>query len=148
MAAAARLYEELGQINRAIQLYQALPEHRLCLLSFSSILRERLALIFKRQGDYSSAIPIWEAAAQAGGLFACEELAKYYEHHALDYPQAISGLKPLLAISTQTRLPGPLKHQWQRDLEHRLERLRRKQHAAKIEMNDVRCYVFSTAHPG
>jgi uncharacterized protein YprB with RNaseH-like and TPR domain len=125
LAAAARLYEELGQTNRAIQLYQHCLKTSLSVELFLDT-SQRLALIFKRQGDYPAAIPIWEAAAQVGGLFACEELAKLYEHRALDYPQAILWTQFALEFLLEPDCPAHLRYQWQAELEHRLERLRRK----------------------
>jgi uncharacterized protein YprB with RNaseH-like and TPR domain len=126
LAAAARLYEELGQISRAIQLYRyslSSPMPAELFLDTS----QRLALIFKRQGDYPTAIPIWEAAALAGGLAACEEMAKYYEHHTQDYPQAIRWTQTALEYILTPNYPPELRHQWQGELQYRLERLRRKQ---------------------
>lgn len=125
LAAAARLHAELGHIDRAVQLYQHCLGSDLPTDLYLDT-AERLALIFKRQGDYHSAIPIWEAAAQSGGLSACEELAKYYEHHALDYPQAICWTQSALEYILQPGCPVPLKVQWLGELEHRLERLRHK----------------------
>ncbi len=126
LAATARLYEDLGQTNRAIQLYQQ------CLnTSFASVqfldTSQRLAHIYKRQGDYEAAIPIWEAAAQAGGIFAFEELAKYYEHHRQDYPKAIHWTRSALEHLRSSENQYPQLHHWQGELAHRLERLNRKQ---------------------
>jgi hypothetical protein len=122
MTAVARLHEELGQISRAIQLYQeclASPAPNELIIDTSN----RLALIYKHQGNYSSAIPIWKAAASLDGLSACEELAKYFEHHALDYPQAINWTQNALAVIHKPDYPATLREQWQRPLEHRLKRL-------------------------
>jgi uncharacterized protein YprB with RNaseH-like and TPR domain len=126
LAATARLYEELEQTSRAIQLYQQ------CLISDPPAdlfldTAQRLALIFKRQGDYHAAIPIWEAAAEAGGIYAFEELAKYYEHYTRDYPQAIHWTQSALEYLLTPDCQALSIQQWQGELAHRLERLRRKQ---------------------
>jgi hypothetical protein len=140
LAAAARLYAELGQIARAIQLFQHCLKSDLPADLFLDT-SERLALIFKRQGEYSSAIPLWEAAAQAGGLFAFSELAKYYEHQARYYPQAIHWTEAALHSILQPECPLPLRCQWQGELEHRLERLRQKQaHIENSGKNNVSGY--------
>lgn len=125
LAAAARLYEDLKQTDEAIQLYQeclrtALPAHLFLDTS------QRLALIFKRQGNYHAAIPTWEAAAKAGGIFAFEELAKYYEHHTRDYLQAIYWTQSALEHLRAHDHKSPTIHQWQGELAHRLERLQHK----------------------
>ena len=125
LAAAARLYEELGQTARAIQQYQLCLKSPLPVELFIDT-ANRLALIFKHQGDYSSAVPTWDKAAQVGGISACVELAKYFEHHALDYPQAIRWTQTALAFITTPDTPPLIRHQWQKDLEHRLQRLQSK----------------------
>ena len=133
LAAAARLYTELGQIASAIPLFQN------CLKSdpppdLFLDTTERLALIFKRQGDYTSAIPIWESAAQSGGVFAFVELAKYYEHQTQDYAQAIRWTQSALEFLLLPTCPIALLNQWQGEFEHRLERLTHKHaRAEKLE---------------
>ena len=122
IAAVARLYEELGQISCAIQLYQRCltsPAPDELIIDTSN----RLALIYKHQGDYPSAIPIWEVAATLGSISACEELAKYFEHHALDYPQAIHWTQTALTVIHKPDYPAIPREQWQLLLEHRLKRL-------------------------
>jgi len=126
LAAAARLYEDLAQTNRAIQLYQQCLNTVLPTDQFLDT-SQRLAHIFKRQGDYQAAIPIWEAAAQAGGVFAFEELAKYYEHHKQNYPKAIHWTRSALEHLRSSESQGSRLHQWQGELAHRLERLKHKQ---------------------
>jgi uncharacterized protein YprB with RNaseH-like and TPR domain len=125
MIAAARLFVEQGYVNQAVMLYQrslqtSLPEelHRDTL--------ESLAMIFKRQGDYLTAIPIWETAAREGSLPACEELAKYYEHHQKDYPTALNWTEIAIELVTSiTNLPYN-KILWSEELAHRQQRLMRK----------------------
>lgn len=126
MAAVARLYEELGQTSRAIQLYQA------CLTApapdeLFSDTANRLALIYKHQGDYPAAIPIWEAAAAHTSLPACAELAKYFEHYAQDIPQAMRWTQTALEIIQRPECVASQREQWQPQLEHRLKRLADKQ---------------------
>ncbi len=126
LAAAARLYAELGQIARAIPLFQHCLKSDLPADLFLDS-TERLALIFKRLGDYHSALPIWESAAQAGGLFAFSELAKFYEHHTQDYSQAIQWTQSALQFLNGPGSPPALRAMWQGEFEHRLERLTHKQ---------------------
>ena len=126
LAATARLYAELGQIERAVQLFQHCLKSDLPVDLFLDT-AARLALIYKRQGDYPSAIPLWEAAAQAGGMFAFSELAKFYEHHAQDYTQAIRWTQSGLQFLLRADCPPLIRDQWQAELEHRLERLMHKQ---------------------
>jgi hypothetical protein len=59
-------------------------------------------------------------------LHAHVELAKYYEHRLQDYDAAIYWTETALSIVDQPGFPPYEKHQWRAELEHRLERLRRK----------------------
>jgi len=125
LSAAARLYEDLEQTKRAIQLYQQCLNTSLPADQFVDT-SQRLALIFKRQGDYAAAIPIWEAAAKVGGFFAFEELAKYYEHHTRDYPKAIHWTQSALEYLRNSDHQVSYIHHWKGALVHRLDRLNRK----------------------
>lgn len=128
--ALARLKEDVGDIESAVQLYRrglsdpgvaqqtADPE-----LILRALLR--LAKIYKRAGDYTAAIPLWQQGYQSGSLSACVELAKYYEHIARDYQAALDWTREgmhLIAVNStpiQERLLKP-------ELEHRQARLERK----------------------
>jgi uncharacterized protein YprB with RNaseH-like and TPR domain len=125
LIATAHLCAELGQVSRAIHLYQHSLETSLPIGQYLGVI-ENLSLLYKRQADYASAIPLWEAAAQVGGIFACEELAKYYEHHSQDLEQAIHWTRIALDHVLQPKPPIPLKFTWQAELEHRKKRLERK----------------------
>ncbi|HSN94478.1 MAG TPA: ribonuclease H-like domain-containing protein, partial [Anaerolineaceae bacterium] len=74
-----RLMGSLGDEEMAIRLYEssnALGGDRVA--QTASLLR--LAEIYKRRGDWKSALPLWEEAASSNALIALVELAKYYEH--------------------------------------------------------------------
>jgi hypothetical protein len=123
--AMARLFEEQGQIEMAIQLYlrgmQAdLPDEVML------IAMQRLALIHKRQDNLSAAVTLWEEAARRQHLHAHIELAKYYEHRTQDYNEAIYWAETALSIIDQPGFPAYEKNLWQAELEHRLARLHRK----------------------
>ncbi|MCJ7659605.1 MAG: ribonuclease H-like domain-containing protein [Anaerolineales bacterium] len=125
VAAIGKLYQSLGDPETAMVLFEQslqadLPED----IYWNTL--ERAASILKRQGDFASAVKLWEKAAQAGRLNACEELAKVYEHRERDYPTAIKWTEhALTSLADSTLLP----HQcliWQHSLTHRLARLQRK----------------------
>jgi hypothetical protein len=59
-------------------------------------------------------------------VYAFVELAKYYEHRARDYAQAIAQTRAALAIVTAADFPRDARRQWLGELEHRLARLERK----------------------
>jgi uncharacterized protein YprB with RNaseH-like and TPR domain len=120
----ARLFEDLDQLDEAVQLYrrsleQDLPEEQ----QWETV--QRLSFILKRSGDYGSAIALWEQAAARGQIYACVELAKYYEHQAGDYEEALHWTSSALEFVTPPSSPFYLREPWLAELEHRQARLLR-----------------------
>jgi uncharacterized protein YprB with RNaseH-like and TPR domain len=121
----ARLFEDLGREQDACQIYQRCLEHDLPEDLFSETV-QRLSLLKKRQGEYALAVELWQQAAGQGQIYAHVELAKYYEHQRRDYAEAARwtglALERVIApgSSPLTRL------EWLGELEHRMDRLRRK----------------------
>lgn len=129
-AAIARLNEALGHADEAAQLYERSLQGDLPPELFNDTL-ERLSLLYKRQGHFLLALPLWERGAQAGQYFAFEELAKYYEHHARDLGQALHWTNAALE-----HLDGPSTTRLERlqnrpEFLHRQERLLSKLGAVK-----------------
>ena len=124
-AAIARLYEALGHTEDAAQLYERSLQGDLPPEIFYDTL-ERLALLHKRQGNYTTALPLWERAAQEGQLYGFEELAKYYEHQIRDLPQALRWTQAALERVEQPGFERLERLQSQPGLLHRQERLLRK----------------------
>lgn len=139
LLALARLFEDLNDIDVATQLYL----HGLELATRSEndlptdILVDaiqRLAQIYKRQGNFSAAIPLWEKATQYGQLPAFLELAKFFEHRSGEYENALNWCdQAIQAIQNsenlwqgRTNLSPYLRAQWLDELEHRTKRLHRK----------------------
>ncbi len=124
--ALAKLYEELGRVEDAIRIYrlgleQGLPEEAF----WSGI--DRLSQVYRRNGDWLSAVDLWRKAAGHGRLDACVELAKFYEHRQRDYPEAIRWMETALQTAGDARnFPPYLRRQALAELTHRLERLRHK----------------------
>lgn len=124
MISLGRLFEDLGYDEIAAQLYRngldhGLPEsHRWATL-------ERLSLLYKRRGDWEAALTLWQEAAASGQVFACVELAKYFEHRRREYAEAARWTEAGLAIVTASNFPVFFRSQWNSELTHRLQRLRR-----------------------
>jgi|YelNatPaOPRAMG01_1025707.scaffolds.fasta_scaffold00590_19 uncharacterized protein YprB with RNaseH-like and TPR domain len=119
-----RLFEELGYDEIAAQLYrssleQGLPE------SHRWITLERLSLLCKRRGEWEAALSLWQEAAAGGQVFACVELAKYFEHRRHEYAEAARWSEAGLAIVAASNFPAYLRNQWNSELTHRLQRLRK-----------------------
>ncbi|MFO7623872.1 MAG: ribonuclease H-like domain-containing protein [Anaerolineales bacterium] len=125
LAGMGRFYEDLGNLAEAIHAYQS------CLacgvmdkLYWDSL--QRLAYIYKRQGDFGAALALWEQAAQSNHLYAHVELAKYYEHRWRDYARALTWTDRALKILSRSDIPRYSQAEWQAGLEHRQARLKKK----------------------
>lgn len=139
LIALGKLFEDLGDLETATQLYIHGLEHedaRNDLLPVDSLLQAlgRLAAIHKRQANLEAAIQVWEQAARYAHIEAHIELAKTYEHHLKDYTQAIYWTETAISlIETSSTINGQnpylnayQKRQWLVELHHRLERLQQK----------------------
>ena len=125
LVAVARLLEDLGHIEQAAELY----EH--CLVSdlpddIHTDTLLRLALLHKRNNNYTAALPLWEQAASRRRITAYEELAKYFEHHAMDLDQALKWTLEALQIIENAGLPLTESQLWKSEFNHRLQRLQKK----------------------
>ncbi len=125
LAAVARLLEDLGHIEKAAELYEHclssdLPDD----IHTDTLLR--LALLHKRNNNYPVAVPLWEQAASRRRVDAFEELAKYYEHHALDLEHAIKWTLAALEVIETAGFPSTETVLWKSEFHHRLKRLQKK----------------------
>ena len=124
-AALARFFETMGDKSQAVTLYQRALQEKLPSDLYWDTL-ERFSFLLKRSGEWESAIALWEQAALAGHLYAFEELAKYYEHHAADLPAAHDWTSQAIGALEHLHLPPYMYQQWLASFNHRLERLNRK----------------------
>jgi uncharacterized protein YprB with RNaseH-like and TPR domain len=121
LASIGSLHERFNRTAEAIELYNYALKQDLPPEVFESTLK-RLSFLHKQSGDWQQAISLWELAAQQGQVYACEELAKYYEHNQRDYSAALKWVEYAL-----TMIAGrPQAILWQPALEHRRQRLLRK----------------------
>jgi hypothetical protein len=125
LIAMARLFENIGDTDRAIELYrrgiESGSESEIKIGALS-----RLAFIHKRRGEFELAISCWQDAASNRDITACIELAKYYEHHTQEYNQALQW-----ASAASTILHELHRHPFEEitlesDINHRIERITRK----------------------
>lgn len=125
IAALARFFESIGDITQAKSLYdQALRDTLPESLYWDTLYRH--SFLLKRNNHWEAALALWEKAAKAGKLYAFEELAKYYEHHAKDLQNAKDSTERALSLLKQEYVP-PFQYQvWKTSLEHRLARIERK----------------------
>lgn len=118
----AKFYEEAGNFENAINLYQKCLEDQLQPNQRSKAF-ERLALIYKRQNKILEAIPLWEAAICQDNLNAMIELAKYYEHRAHQIDKALQLTDNAIASLEKNDLSLFERKKLVSELEHRRNRL-------------------------
>lgn len=127
----AKLYEDMGDIERAVQFYlhglqhdDFLADKNLEIYYMRAL--HRLSMIYKRQGLYSPAVELWERAASYDFIDAHIELAKHYEHRIGDYPIAIRWTETAISILLGETTSPISKQIYLEGLRHRLARLIRK----------------------
>lgn len=125
IVALARFFESAGDSSQAEALYQKALQGKLPDDLYLDT-QARLSFLLKRKGDWPSALILWEQAAQAYQLYAFEELAKYYEHHARDLQAARAWVENAKSTLEAAHVPAYEYQYWQMSLDHRLERLNRK----------------------
>ncbi len=125
LLALARFFDSLGDIEMAIDLYaHGIGDETPVDLRLQAI--SRLAMIYKRQGDFASACSLWEKAAQHEHIEAFIELAKYHEHRQKNPQQALFWTESAIQVLRSPRFSSFERKMWLHDLQHRLERLQNK----------------------
>ena len=121
----ARLFESLGDIPQAAALYQKAIKLELKESLYWDTL-SRLSYLQKKRGNWTSALALWEMAAENNFLYAFEELAKYFEHRVKDLETArIWSIRALEVLEKQL-FPSYEYIHWRESLDHRLNRLQRR----------------------
>jgi uncharacterized protein len=132
IAALAQVYEELGFIENAADLYllsltKGLPDQAVT----PTLLR--YALLFRRNGQMDKAVSLWKSAAERLSIEACEELAKFYEHQVRDPMTALEWTEKALNNLSISSLSLQDMRYRKESLNHRKNRL-----AQKVGLNDNR----------
>jgi uncharacterized protein len=115
----AGLIYERGDTDRAGRMLESLiMSHH---VDVATGARRSLSLIYKKAHRWEEATKLWQDLIEANphNVFAVEELAKFYEHHAREYGKALEIVHRLL---------DDAKHMSEAErisLEHRFQRLRR-----------------------
>ncbi len=115
----ARGCEAAGELERAAALYGQCLRCQLSPATRRDATR-RLAQIRKRAGLAAEALDLWHALAEQGDVEACIELAKHYEHRAVDLEHAHRHALRALRLLQQMRYPD---RRQVAAIEHRLARL-------------------------
>ncbi len=123
-----RQLEKADRRRKSITAYERalnLAENR----SLKRKIEKKLTWQYKREDAYKKAVEIWELMLEEnrGGLFPYIELAKYYEHQQKNYESALKICKLAREFLQKKRVIISDWRQKREELEHRMERLRRKQ---------------------
>jgi uncharacterized protein YprB with RNaseH-like and TPR domain len=129
LVAIGKMFEDLGHLEKAAQLYEHglahdLPDE----IHWDTV--QRLSFAQKRCGNLTTAVTLWRQAAHSGQIYAHVELAKFYEHQQRDYGEAAQWTEAALALVNAPDFPRHECRRWLADLEHRLARLH-----TKLEVN-------------
>lgn len=125
LVAIAQIYEEMGDLAKSIELYEAGLNAGLPRPIFIQTLH-RYASIYRKQESWPQAIELWRRAAEFQDLDAAIELAKFYEHRerspqtALRWTDDALGWLPILPLRPSER------RYWKSELDHRRSRLLKK----------------------
>ena len=122
----ARLLDDLGENERAEAAFE-----QAALTSGNASVREMamrdLAYLLKRQERREEALPWWQELVEGcAAVYACEELAKHHEWQDMDLAQAVTWTERGMAL-TRAWAPSSKRRDTLAQLQHRLERLDRKQ---------------------
>ncbi len=123
--AAAKLFEELGDMDLALKLYENSRMKKLP-GDYHSLSLLRNARICIRNKDFSSAIELLEIASKANDLESTIELAKLLEHKVIDIKRSLKLTQKGMRLVARSDLPEYQKKKWMRELDHRSQRLHRK----------------------
>ena len=134
-----RLFEEVGEIDIAVNLYHQGLEHKDTLSNKTNgeLINSatfRLSMIYKRKGKYKDAVKLWKEASNLNHFGSLIELAKYYEHNAKEFDRAVywtqTALDLIDSINNSDALPMGITINNKRlktvELKHRLDRLKKK----------------------
>lgn len=125
LIALGKIFEDMGNIDDAVLCYSKGLAAELPLEVKCEALH-RWSVLEKRRNNLDVSIELWQEATKNNEIYAFEELAKTYEHQLKDITQAIYWTESALDLLRSQESDPFQRRYWQAQLEHRLERLRRK----------------------
>lgn len=84
----ARLFEDLGESERSYALYNHCYLNRIDADFYPKVINH-LALHHRRRDEWEQAVEFWKIGAAMDDVYACIELAKYFEHITRDFQSAL-----------------------------------------------------------
>jgi uncharacterized protein YprB with RNaseH-like and TPR domain len=126
LMAAGELHQALGRISEAESFYISAAE-RPMQVTHSLLNRQKMAMMYKKTGNWEKAIPIFIELAESGQWEACCELAKYYEHSTRDYQTAKKYCQAGIEMVEKSEMDRVTRVSTLDDLHRRMERLELKE---------------------
>ncbi len=123
--ALGKLFEDLKRPDEAARMYERGLETELSKADFETAAR-RLSALQRRRGNLEQALKWWSESARRGHVYACVELAKYYEHRRRDFTSALKWTNAARKRAQEMDAPVYIREHWLAEIEHRLQRLERK----------------------
>lgn len=117
---------DIGETTKALRIFNYVFHPDSCSMDDDWEIIEKVAQYFRRIKDWQSAQNIWEAAAANGFEFGSFELAKYYEHHVVNYDEALYYSELLYGVISETNLPPYTKNRRLAEVQCRIDRINRK----------------------
>jgi len=137
-ASMARVYEELADYEKCISFYERIRTQTKNLQRFQEI-STRLSLVYKRLGKWEKATTVWKEQLERGcpSIFPFVELAKYYEHIARDYSEALTYVQKAWHWVEMKELfqAGFASEEIRNELLHRMRRLKQKRLLLALSSN-------------
>jgi len=122
--AIARLYANLNNIPEALVLYENCISQEMPDTYFLKTI-DHLAQVFKKLGNWTRAVSLWEKSAEFHQVDACIELAKFYEHQEKDYQRALHWAETGQEYFNKELMLSYKQETIKSDLVHRITRLKR-----------------------
>lgn len=122
LIALGKLFEDLGDLDRAVELYMAGLDLELPESAFLEAVTH-LAFIHKKQDNAEQALPLWKIAASHRHIESHIELAKLFEHRLRDYREALYWTQTAIELVQSSPYQAYEINRWLASLEHRKRRL-------------------------
>ena len=122
--AIAKLFEDLHEWDEAARLYEHGLKGEIPEKDFQKAVK-RLSILQRRRGNITEAVKWWQRAANEGQIYAQVELAKHFEHRVKNYATAEHYTRHALSLINEPQNLH-IRHYWEEDLKHRLNRIMRK----------------------
>ena len=125
LIAIGKIFEDMREFDAAAECFSRGLEYELPRKIHSQAI-QRWSIMEKRRNNIEISIQLWQTAVEYEEIYAHVELAKAFEHRLRDYSQAIFWTEQAITIIHSPSFPDLERNIWNSELEHRLNRLRRK----------------------